>query len=220
MSLTQYTRFKPKLSDKVLPEPNFTVEYSKQTNLLHETKTLDVSPTEELTPNDFKLLHETWNFYKERVTFIMKTVLDGNCRQINDSVVHSLCMPVRIVSQILCKVYPLRTTGFYNLPLFNTASEKGTNESRIWVEKYTNWDHWGVFGEEDIWIAWRQESSYFYVVYKKGTRVTRDEWTPTLQRIEELITNVQFPRQSLFNRGSAVKMQSYFEDLDILCTEK
>ncbi len=144
---SRYTRFVPRCTTSS-PEPNFKLQFGHHSNIKKEyCKTMSlakVSQESELTPSDFALLHSEWKYYKETVEWIIKTVIeDGKPHLADDKVVKSLCMPVRTISQILCKVYPLNALGFYGLPLFVTASDNSTEASRKWLVDSPNYgDHW------------------------------------------------------------------------------
>jgi hypothetical protein len=179
-----------------------------------------VSPTSDLTKSDFALLNNVWKEYDSNVQYIFDTVFEkGKPKQLRDDDVQKLCILVRIMSQILCKVYPYNTDGFYGLPLFVTASEDGTQQSKDWAHSsYSLGDHWMINSEDKIWIAYRQETGYFFTVYDCGSSVHSDLWHPTMKKIEMLISNVYWQPMSLFNSELANKCRDKFYDLEIKFT--
>jgi hypothetical protein len=146
---SRYTRYIPELNHTKIPD-NFSIDFGGKQNCIKDKyigqyDLKHVSPTQEFTKTDFALLHQVWKEYKSIVQTIFDTVFAGNANDVGDSIVKRLCILVRIISQILCKVYPYNTNGFYDQPLFNTASETGTESSIAWAnDKDTPYygDHW------------------------------------------------------------------------------
>jgi hypothetical protein len=216
-----HSQYKPVLNTKYTIPADFQIDFSgKQTCISEENIEKYhpglVSQTPEFTKQDFELLHEVWKDYKTRVQYIFDTVFGGNPTGISNVQIKKLCVLVQIISTLLCKVYPLNTTGFYNLPLFVTATEYGDEGSKVWVNDSKGYgNHWVITGDDKIWVAWRQEAAYYFVVYDNGKDRRTDEWTPTMDRLEKLVSNVERVIQSLFSREKMIKSREAYHDLDI-----
>jgi hypothetical protein len=147
-SWRKFTSYEPVGTQFPVPK-HFVVYFGRKPKCLpedyiEEYRLEQVSPTSTFTKEDYKLLHNVWQDYKTKVQVIFDTVFKlGEPLKVEDKQVKPLCVLVRIISQILCKIYPLRTLGFYGLPLFMTASENGNKTSKQWVAESTNYgDHW------------------------------------------------------------------------------
>jgi hypothetical protein len=219
---SRHTRYKPELTNHIPVPQNFKIEFGVSQVCINtrymQIFTLEqVSRTEELTQEDVTLLLAVWKEYKSRVQFIFDTVIDqGRCDDIEDKHVQVLCILVRIISQLLCKVYPYNTIGFYGVPLYISATENGSRRSEEWTtgSGRSLGDHWLITGNGNIWVAWRQEAGSYFIVYNHGKNIVTDKWHPSMERLEKLITSVFWLPQSPF-ADNTLKSKSNFIDLDI-----
>src|SRR3989338_9312702 len=215
-----HSRYTPELTDEYQIPADFVIDFSgKQTCIAEENivKYLqeNVSPTPEFTKEDFALLHEVWKEYRTRVQYIFDKVFGGHPTDIGNEQIKKLCILVHILSLLLCKVYPLNTIGFYGLPLFITATEHGNQGSIDWVNDSPGYgNHWVITGNGKIWVAYRQEAAYYFVVYDSGKDTLTDKWTPTMERLELLVSNVELIPRSLFTKEKAIKCLGALDDMD------
>jgi hypothetical protein len=108
----------------------------------------------------FDQLLSSWERYKEIAGEIVNCSKASRYKEITNKLVQSLDEPVRNVSAALANFFD--ESLFYSLPLSTTASTTATEASIKWSAGRSD-DHWVIASDETVFIAWRQESGYFYV---------------------------------------------------------
>jgi hypothetical protein len=144
-----------------------------------------ISPAVDL-PNQLPdLLIKSWEQYKKIAGQIVSLAKDGRYQEIKFDLVTSLDEPVHIVSQILGKSCP--DYVFYDLPVATTGSRTATPKSVEWHNGHT-YDHWVVAGDKMVFVAWRQEATYFYIRGDINGKFTEtDGFASTIARGDRLI---------------------------------
>lgn len=135
------------------------------------------------------VLTEAWERYKTIVSEIVRLAKARNYHDIKLDLVASLDEPVRTVSTILSNY--IDASLFYDLPLSTTASRTATPKSVEWSSDTRGLhqkDHWVIAGDDVVFVAWRQEATYFYIHGNVNNKFTEDDgFATTIARGERLI---------------------------------
>ena len=145
-----------------------------------------------LTPEPPGTLASKWATYKNAVQSVLELVVQREYKE-TKSIIKGLDNLVREISQLLLQqCVPASTTVFYGLPLSVTATRTGTKASVKWSNEYS-FDHWVIDNEMNLWVAWRQETSYFF--YVMDHKVGHDLFSDTLKRGDALLSKEMFACQ-------------------------
>ncbi len=111
-----------------------------------------------------KAIKSAWQSYKSTVRLIMGHADKNRFREVTREMGLALDTELSTVSRGLLERLPPQTKLFYGLPLSTTASRTATAASREWCRTNKN-DHWIITGDDALFIAWRQEATYFVAIH-------------------------------------------------------
>lgn len=147
--------------DKIKLNKAVSPEIGMPANALAVTLSATIStPTPSVSTNKLKSL---WKEYKKIVTKYQRLADRKHYKSVKMNLGDRshLDQLVEDISKGLMQRYPKTTVVFYGLPISTTAARDATQKSRKW--KYGS-DHWSIANDTNLFIAWRHDTSYFYVV--------------------------------------------------------
>lgn len=143
-----------------------------------------------LTPEPPGTLGSKWATYKNAVQSVLELVVQRKYSE-TKSIIKGLDNLVSEISELLLQqCVPASTTVFYGLPLSVTATRTGAEASVKWSKVYRWGDHWVIENEMNMWVAWRQETLYFF--YVMDHEVGHDLFSDTLKRGDALLSTEMF----------------------------
>eukprot|EP01080_Neovahlkampfia_damariscottae_P002936 gene2936-4775_t len=139
-------------------------------------------------------LDEKIKIYEQKTREVVKIIENKELKSVDKIVNKSYDDLVTEISLLLLKYYHEETKCFYDLPLKITAKIITSRKSKGFPTVLN--DHWIIQNEGNLFVAWKQDSSYFEVHYLNSDNTTTDKdgFNPTLNRVLELHSKIYLAR--------------------------